>query len=112
MDLCYNISDFYWYITKGSWILLSYDYVIAYNIKFEKLFIQNYAYHYARDYLFKYCKVSWGDDPMEMFMNHIGSYKFSKLESAARHFGYSYKAHNVLEDAKATLHVYKALRKK
>lgn len=91
-------------------ILLSYDYVIAYNVKFEKLFIQNYAYHYARDYLFKYCKVTWGDDPMEMFMNHIGSYKYSKLEVAARHFGYTYKAHNALEDTKATLHIYKKLR--
>ena len=79
-------------------------------MKFEKLFIQNYAYHYARDYLFKYCKITWGDDPMEMFMNHIGSYKYSKLEVAARHFGYTYKAHNALEDTKATLHIYKKLR--
>ena len=91
-------------------ILLSYDYVIAYNIKFEKLFIQNYAYHYARDYLYKYCKVKWGDDPMEMFMDYMGSAKFLKLETAAEHFGYTYNAHNALEDTKATLYVYKALR--
>ena len=91
-------------------ILLSYDYVIAYNIKFEKLFIQNYAYHYARDYLYKYCKVKWGEDPMQMFMNYMGSQRFLKLETAAEHFGYTYNAHNALEDTKAALHVYKALR--
>ena len=91
-------------------ILLSYDYVIAYNIKFEKLFIQNYAYHHARDYLYKYCKVKWGEDPMEMFMRYMNSEKFLKLEAAAEHFGYTYNAHNALEDTKAILYVYKALR--
>ena len=91
-------------------ILSSYDYVIAYNIKFEKLFIQNYAYHYARDYLTAYGRINWGDDPMEMFMRYKGSDLFQKLETAARHFGYTYNAHNALEDTKATLYVYKAMR--
>ena len=93
-------------------ILSSYDYVIAYNIKFEKLFIQNYAYHYARDYLFEFGKINWGDDPMKMFMSYMGSGMYMKLETAARHFGYTYDAHNALEDTKATLHVYKMLRNK
>lgn len=90
-------------------ILLSYDYVIAYNIKFEKLFIQNYAYHYAREHLLDFFKITWGEDPMKIFMNYMGSTKFFKLETAARHFGYTYDAHNALEDTKATLYIYKSM---
>ena len=91
-------------------ILSSYDYVIAYNIPFEKSFLEGYAHLYTPTD-FSILKVRWGQDPMEMFMNHMGSRKFLKLENAARHFGYTYHAHNALEDTKATLFVYNALRR-
>ena len=90
-------------------ILSSYDYVIAYNVPFEKSFLESYAHLYTPTE-FSILKVRWGQDPMEMFMNYMGSRKFLKLENAARHFGYTYHAHNALEDTKATLFVYNALR--
>ena len=92
-------------------ILSSYDYVIAYNVPFEKSFLENYARCYTPTD-FSIHKVHWGQDPMEMFMNHMNSRRFLKLEAAAHHFGYKYHAHNALEDTKATLFVYNALRKK
>lgn len=89
-------------------ILSSYDYVISYNVPFEKFFLEGYAHLYTPTD-FSIHKVKWGRDPMEMFMNYMGSNKFLKLETAAEHFGYKYSAHNALEDAKAALYVYNAL---
>ncbi|MBQ5841735.1 MAG: 3'-5' exonuclease [Clostridia bacterium] len=90
-------------------ILSSYDYVISYNIPFERSFLEGYARIYTPTD-FSVSKIRWGDDPMEMFMNYMNSNKFLKLATAAEAFGYSYNAHNALEDAKAALHVYNALR--
>jgi DNA polymerase III epsilon subunit-like protein len=92
-------------------ILSSYDYVISYNVPFEKFFLENYARLYTPTD-FSIHKIKWGEDPMEMFMDHMNSHRFLNLETAAKHFGYSYNAHNALGDAKAALYVYKALRGK
>ena len=89
-------------------ILSSYDYVISYNISFEKSFLEGYARVYTPTDHSVY-SINWGGDPMEMFMDYMGSNKFLKLSTAAEHFGYRYQAHNALEDAKAALHVYNAL---
>lgn len=89
-------------------ILSSYDYVISYNVPFERFFLEGYAKLYTpTDFLIQ--KIKWGPDPMEMFMNYMGKKKFFKLETAAEYFGCRYNAHNALEDAKAALYVYKAL---
>ena len=90
-------------------ILSSYDYVISYNVPFEKSFLENYAHLYTPTD-FAIHKVKWGNDPMAMFMDYMGSNRFLKLETAAEHFGYTYNAHNALEDTKAALYVYNALR--
>ncbi len=90
-------------------ILSSYDYVISYNIPFERFFLEGYAKLYTPTDFSVY-KIKWGQDPMEMFMNYMGEKKFFKLETAANYFGYKYKAHDALEDTKAALYVYNALR--
>ncbi len=36
-------------------------------------------------------------------------YKWQKLQTCAQYFGYSFEAHNSLNDAQATLHCYKSL---
>ena len=92
-------------------ILSSFDYVIAYNIPFEKSFLENYTRLYTPTD-FSVQNINWGEDPMEMFMDYMNSNNFLKLTAAAEHFGYKYKAHDALEDVKATLFVYKALREK
>lgn len=89
--------------------LLSYDYVIAYNAKFERGFLFNYAMHYLNGDQ-SALKIRWGNDPMEMLKEYLNSPKYLKLEEAAEHFGYTYNAHDALEDAKATLYVYKNLK--
>ena len=57
-------------------------------------------------------KIHWGNDPMEMFKEYMNSPKYLKLVDATNHFGYKYKAHDALEDVKATLYVYNAMRDK
>ena len=103
-------SSFVEIMPKVIEILSSYDYVIAYNVPFEKFFLENYARLYTPTNFSVY-KVRWGEDPMELYMNYRNSRKFLKLEDAAHFFGYKYRAHNALEDTKATLFVYKALRR-
>ena len=92
-------------------ILSSYDYVISYNVPFERFFLENYAHLYTPTD-FSVHKINWGEDPMRMFMDYMSSKRFLKLETAAEHFGYRYNAHNALEDTKAALYVYKAMRGK
>lgn len=89
-------------------ILLSYDHVIAYNAKFERAFLFNYALNYMNGDQ-SALRIHWGNDPMEMYKEYMNSPKYLKLTDAAEHFGYKFKAHDALEDVKATLHVYNAL---
>ena len=92
-------------------ILSSYDYVISYNVPFEKFFLENYAHLYTPTD-FSIHKINWGEDPMEMFRDYVGSKRYKKLEEATDHFGYNFNAHNALEDTKATLYIYNAIRGK
>lgn len=52
-------------------------------------------------------------DVMKSYVKHYGiyrrGYKTAKLVEAAKHYGYTYNAHDSLEDVKATLFVLKAL---
>ena len=92
--------------------------VIAYNIPFEMGFL--WAYDAINDFPngTKIREmVDWGEDPMLMYAAYKGvltkynDFKWHKLAVAAEHFKYPFKAHDALEDVKATLHVYKSLLK-
>ncbi len=92
--------------------------VIAYNIPFEMGFLWAYD---AMNNFPNGTKiremVDWGPDPMLMFaaykgeLSKYGDAKWHKLTTAAKHFKYSFDAHDALEDVKATLHVYNKLIK-
>lgn len=41
---------------------------------------------------------------------YFGDYKWQKLSTAASYYGYKFKAHDSLEDVRATLYVYKKLQ--
>ena len=92
--------------------------VIAYNIPFEMGFLWSYD---AMNDFPNGTKiremVDWGEDPMLMFAAYkgepskYGDFKWHKLTDAAKHFKYSFKEHDALEDVKATLHVYNAMLK-
>lgn len=56
-------------------------------------------------------------DAMEMFAEVYGdwseywqTYRFQKLETAARYYGYEYTAHDALEDVRATRFVYEKMK--
>ena len=92
--------------------------VIAYNIPFEMGFL--WAYDAINDFPggSKIREmVEWGEDPMLMYaaykgeLSKYGDFRWHKLTAAAKHFRYSFKEHDALEDVRATLHVYNALKK-
>jgi len=82
-------------------ILLSANEVIAYNASFEAGFLS--ANGIDND------KIPWGDDPMITYANRHNNGKYAKLSVAAAAYGYTFQAHNALEDVKATLFLYKQL---
>ena len=92
-------------------ILSSADFAIAYNIVFEKNFVESYIKRTNPIDLVNYC-INWAmdKDPMHMYANHIGSRRWVKLEDAARSYGYNFNAHDSLEDVKATLFLYNQLK--
>lgn len=84
--------------------------VIAYNIAFEMGFLWSYDCINAFPGGTKIREmIDWGPDPMLMYCAYKGQLKWPKLSTVARHFKFSYKEHDALEDVKATLHVYKAM---
>ncbi len=82
--------------------------VIAYNAEFEKEIL----------------RLTYGEeptvafiDPMLMFAEVYGdwseywqTYRFQKLKTAARYYGYEYTAHDALEDVRATRFVYEKMK--
>lgn len=92
-------------------ILSSVDFVIAYNIIFERSFVESYIKRINPMYLVNY-RINWAidKDPMHMYAKHIGSRRWVKLEDAVKSYGYNFNAHDSLEDVKATLFLYNQLK--
>ena len=92
-------------------ILSSVDFVIAYNINFERNYVESYIKRTNPINLVKY-HINWATDkdPMVMYKKYIGSRRWVKLEDAVRSFGYTFNAHDSLEDVKATLFLYNQLK--
>ena len=92
-------------------ILSSVDFVIAYNINFERNYVESYIKRTNPINLVNY-QINWATDkdPMVMYKKYIGSRRWVKLEDAVRSFGYTFNAHNSLEDVKATLFLYNQLK--
>lgn len=83
------------------------DIIIAYNAAFERNFLKAYDVN-----LFNKPMI----DPMLMFApiigeihHYFGTYKWQKLSTCAKYYGYEFKAHDALEDVKATLFVYRKM---
>lgn len=85
--------------------------MIAYNFSFD------FAFLYKAGIKFRYGTII--SDPMIDFAeiygewsNYYGNYKWQKLTTAAYYYGYNFDdlAHDSLEDVKATLVVYNAIK--
>lgn len=87
---------------KVAQILSSAREVIAYNSSFEAGFLA--ANGISSD------RISWGPDPMDLFADLHNDGQFAKLTDAAAEYGYTFAAHDALEDIKATLLVHKKLQ--
>ena len=102
-----NCCSFIAYVPEVRKLLESADSVIAYNVPFEKSFLESYEIDTSA--------FNW-IDPMLIFSEIFGewnpvykSYKWQKLSVCAAYYGYEFKAHNSLEDVKATLYCYKKM---
>ena len=94
-------KSFGYYRIKVEDILKNAEYVVAYNAKFESDFLESYDIH-TSDFFWI--------DPMIVFAEIYGewneyyqNYKWQKLSKCAEYYGYEFKAHDSLEDVKATL---------
>lgn len=102
-----NELPFERYVPTVLGILSKADKVIAYNAAFEDSYLKAYG-----------IEVDQGKwiDPMIMFAEiygewneRRGSYKWQSLTKCATYYSYEFKAHDSLEDVKATLYCYKKM---
>lgn len=82
------------------------DFIVCYNVAFEQSILKNYGVD-VNKYNFK--------DPMKDFAaiygekGTRGKYKWQTLTTCAKYFGYEFKAHNALEDVKATRYCFEQI---
>lgn len=90
-------------------IFLSAEELIAYNFDFDFVFLREAGVVFPSA-----AKVPRTDVMVDFAVEYgeerDGNYKFQKLVTAAAYYGYEFQAHDSLEDAKATLHVYNKLQ--
>lgn len=90
-------------------IITSAAVIIGYNTEFDINFLTNTGIYIPDE--------TECIDVMRLYANFYGVYseyfgcnKWCKLTEAAAHYDYKFKAHDSLEDCKATLHVYNKMR--
>lgn len=105
--MVYNELPFERYADTVREILSRADFVIAYNYAFEDSFLRAYGIEIDKEKWF---------DPMLAFAevygqwdDYHGNYKWQSLSKCAKYYGYEFKAHDSLEDVKATLFCYKKM---
>lgn len=80
------------------------DLLIAYNAEFDMSFLMVAGIEFNHvpvfDVMLKFAPIygEWND--------YYGDYKWQKLTTCARYYQYYFRAHDSLEDVKATLHCY------
>ena len=90
-------------------IISSASIIIGYNTEFDINFLTSTGIFVSKvtkyvDVMCEYATV-YGK-----YSEKYGCNKWCKLIEAAEHYGYKFKAHDSLEDCKATLHVYNKMR--
>ena len=106
-EMVANELSFEEYVPMVADILQRSDLVIAYNVAFENGFLRSYGIEIEREKWF---------DPMLKFAEIYGEwndyycdYKWQSLEECAAYYGYEFKAHDSLEDVRATMYCYKKM---
>lgn len=98
-SLVKNKPSFENYVEKVKEIFNNYEYIVCYNCSFEQGILKNYGID-IKNYKFR--------DPMKDFariygeIGYHGGYKWQSLITCAQYYGYEFKAHDALEDVKAT----------
>lgn len=95
-------------IPKVKGIFEAADLLIAYNNQFDLSFLRRWGISDSGkeqyDVMLEFAQ-EYGE-----WNEYFGDYKWQKLSTAASYYGYKFKAHDSLEDVRATLYVYKKLQ--
>ena len=105
-DMVKDKKPFEFYSKKIEEIINNAKLVLIYNAKFDFNFLRAKGLDLhckVRDVMLEFAEV-FGD-----FNEYFGNYKWQKLITAAEYYNYNFKAHDSLEDVKATLFVHKKM---
>ena len=105
-DMVKNKKPFEFYAKRIEEIINNAKLVLIYNAKFDFNFLRAKGLDLhckVRDVMLEFAEV-FGD-----FNEYFGNYKWQKLITAAEYYNYNFKAHDSLEDVKATLFVHKKM---
>ena len=95
-------------IPKVKGIFEAADILVAYNNQFDLSFLRRWGISDSGkeqyDVMLEFAQ-EYGE-----WNEYFGDYKWQKLSTAASYYGYKFKAHDSLEDVRATLYVYKKLQ--
>lgn len=87
------------------------DELIAYNYTFDIRFLKQAGIVIPEDIKITDVMLDFAEVYGE-WNDYFHDYKWQKLQTAAAYYRYVYKAHDSLEDVKATLYVYQQMQKR
>ena len=97
-------------IPKVKGIFEAADLLVAYNNTFDLAFLKRWGISTLGKKQYD-VMLAFAEEYGE-WNEYFGNYKWQKLSKAAAYYGYKFKAHDSLEDVRATLYVYNKMQDK
>ena len=97
-------------IPKVKGIFEAVDLLVAYNNTFDLAFLKRWGISTLGKKQYD-VMLAFAEEYGE-WNEYFGNYKWQKLSKAAAYYGYKFKAHDSLEDVRATLYVYNKMQDK
>lgn len=108
-EMVADCPSFNFYRSQIQWIFDNADELISYNGAFDAAMLENHGIRFNDD-LPHYDVMQEFAPIFGEYNEYYGSYKWQKLTTCAAYYGFQFRAHDSLEDVKATLYCYQQMQ--